>query len=158
MLVGCMEKPQSKPAYVEHLFIEPVESEHSEMYIKAIYLLKESDEMPAKVKSIAKLLSVSAPSVVEMLKRLSAIGLVKYTRNGAVLTKKGLAVGNRIIRNYRLVEALMAVKFKIPVDERIACGIEHLMTEKFSEALCALVKHPKRCPHGFNIPAGKCCR
>lgn len=153
-----MEKPSSKPAYVEHLFIEPVETEHSEMYVKAIYLLKESDEVPAKVKSIAKLLNISSPSVVEMLKRLNALGLVKYTRNGAVLTKKGLEVGRRIIRNYRLVEALMAMKFKIPVDERIACGIEHLMTEKFSEALCALVKHPKKCPHSFSIPSGKCCK
>ena len=148
----------NKSAYVEHLFIEPVETEHSEMYIKAIYLLKESDEIPAKVKSIAKLLNISAPSVVEMLKRLSALGLVKYTRNGAVLTKSGLDTGRRIIRNYRLVEALMALKFKIPVDERIACGIEHLMTEKFSEALCSLVKHPKNCPHGFSIPSGKCCK
>ncbi len=153
-----MEKSSSKPAYVEHLFIEPVETEHSEMYVKAIYLLQESDEVPAKVKSIAKLLNISAPSVVEMLKRLNALGLVKYTRNGAVLTKRGLEVGRRIIRNYRLVEALMAMKFKIPVDERIACGIEHLMTEKFSEALCALVKHPKKCPHGFSIPSGKCCK
>ncbi|MBI4010532.1 MAG: metal-dependent transcriptional regulator [Candidatus Aenigmarchaeota archaeon] len=153
-----MEKSSSKPAYVEHLFIEPVETEHSEMYVKAIYLLKESEEIPAKVKSIAKLLNVSAPSVVEMLKRLNALGLVKYTRNGAILTKKGLDVGRRIIRNYRLVEALMAMKFKIPVDERIACGIEHLMTEKFSEALCTLIKHPKKCPHGFSIPLGKCCK
>jgi len=153
-----MEKSSSKPAYVEHLFIEPVETEHSEMYVKAIYLLQESDEVPAKVKSIAKLLNISAPSVVEMLKRLNALGLVKYTRNGAVLTKRGLEVGRRIIRNYRLVEALMAMKFKIPVDERIACGIEHLMTEKFSEALCTLVKHPKKCPHGFSIPSGKCCK
>ena len=153
-----MEKSLSKPAYVEHLFIEPVETEHSEMYIKAIYLLKESDEIPAKVKSIAKLLNVSAPSVVEMLKRLSVLGFVKYSRNGAVLTKKGIDVGRRIIRNYRLVEALMAMKFKIPVDERIACGIEHLMTEKFSEALCTLLKHPKMCPHSFSIPVGKCCK
>ena len=153
-----MEKTISKPAYVEHLFIEPIETEHSEMYVKAIYLLKESDEMPAKVKSIAKLLDVSAPSVVEMLKKLSVLGLVKYTRNGTVLNKKGLFIGRRIIRNYRLVEALMAIKFKIPVDERIACGIEHLMTEKFSEAICTLIKHPKKCPHGFSIPVGKCCK
>jgi len=153
-----MKETIGKPAYVEHLFIEPVETEHSEMYMKAIYLLKESDEVPAKVTSIAKLLNISAPSVVEMLRRLNALEFVKYSRKGAILTKKGLDVGNRIIRNYRLVEALMAMKFKIPVDERIACGIEHLMTEKFSEALCTLLKHPKKCPHGFSIPSGKCCK
>lgn len=158
MYCDVMEHAQNLPAYVEHLFIEPVETEHSEMYIKAIYLLKESNEVPAKVKSIAKLLNISAPSVVEMLKRLSALGFVKYSRKGALLSKRGLDVGRRIIRNYRLVEALMAIKFKIPVDERIACGIEHLMTEKFSEALCTLIKHPKKCPHGFDIPAGNCCR
>lgn len=153
-----MEKTLSKPAYVEHLFIEPVETEHSEMYIKAIYLLKESDETPGKVTSIAKLLNVSAPSVVEMLRRLRALGFVKYSRKGVTLTKKGLDVGRRIMRNYRLMETLMAMKFKIPVDQRIACGVEHLMSEKLSEAICTMLKHPKKCPHGFVIPQGKCCK
>ena len=153
-----MEDRLNKPAYVEHLFIEPSDEEHSEMYIKAIYLLKESNEVPAKVTSIAKLLGISPPSVVEMLRRLNALGLVKYSRKGTVLSKKGSDIGRRIIRNYRLAEALMAMKFKIPVDEKIACGIEHLMTEKFSQALCILLKHPKKCPHGFDIPAGKCCK
>lgn len=153
-----MEKVLGKPAYVEHLYIEPTETAHSEMYLKAIHLLKESNESPAKITSIAKLLNISPPSVVEMLRRLNKLGLVKYSRRGTILTRKGADIGKKIVRNTRLVESLMAMKFKIPVNERIACGMEHLMTEEFSIALCTLLKHPKRCPHGFEIPVGKCCK
>lgn len=153
-----MERILGKPAYVEHLYLEPTETAHSEMYLKAIYLLKESNESPAKVTSIAKLLGISPSSVVEMLRRLDKSGLVKYSRKGASLTKKGHDIGKAIVRNTRLVEALMALKLKIPVNERISCGMEHIMTQEFSDSLCSLLKHPKRCPHGFEIPPGKCCK
>lgn len=149
---------EGKPAYVEHLYIEPTEESHSEMYLKAIYLLRESGESPAKVTSIARLLKISAPSAVEMLRKLGRAGFIGYSRRGATLNKKGNNAARTIVRNMRLVETLMAAKLGIPVDQRIACGMEHIMTDQFSETLCALLRHPKTCPHGFSIPGGRCCR
>ncbi|MFQ6134544.1 MAG: iron dependent repressor, metal binding and dimerization domain protein, partial [Nitrososphaerales archaeon] len=35
--------------------------------------------------------------------------------------------------------------------------IEHHMTEEFADALCTLMKHPRKCPHGNPIPKGRCC-
>lgn len=142
----------------EELFLEPVRSDHTEMYLKALWLLHEMGEGPAKVSSISKILNISPPSVVEMLRRLAGRDLIDYIgRKGGVLTPKGGRVGRRMVRNTRLVEALMVRKFKIDVDEKVACGLEHHMTKQFSESLCTLLKHPAKCPHGYSIPRGICC-
>jgi hypothetical protein len=29
--------------------------------------------------------------------------------------------------------------------------------EYITDALCTLLKHPRKCPHAHNIPLGKCC-
>ena len=52
----------------EELFIGTAESEHIEMYLKAIWYLHEKGQ-DAKVSSIAKLLNVTQPSVVQMLRK-----------------------------------------------------------------------------------------
>ena len=53
----------------EVLFIGTAESEHTEMYLKAIWYLHEKGQ-DAKVSSIAKMLNVTQPSVVQMLRKL----------------------------------------------------------------------------------------
>lgn len=85
-----------------------------------------------------------------MLRRLASNEYAEYvTRKGGMLTQKGNEIGRRMVRNTRVVEALMARKFNIDVDERVACGIEHHMTKAFSESLCTLLDHPETCPHGY---------
>ncbi|HXG07808.1 MAG TPA: iron dependent repressor, metal binding and dimerization domain protein [Nitrososphaera sp.] len=62
-----------------------------------------------------------------------------------------------MIRNTRLLEVLMKNALKINIDEEMVCGIEHHMKDIFTDALCTLLKHPRQCPHGREIPPGKCC-
>src|SRR3990172_9488397 len=144
---------------VESLFIEPAVDEHVEMYLKAIWLIQEAGEEPARISTVSKLLHVSAPSVVQMLRKLQELGHVKYLRRqGAEMTVKGREVGRRMVRNVRLFEVLMTDKLRIAVDPKVACGVEHHLTEEFSEALCSLLGHPPRCPHGKPIPEGRCCK
>ncbi len=54
----------------EILFVGTAEAEHVEMYLKAIWHLKERNEQ-VKISSIAKMLKVRQPSVVQMLKKLN---------------------------------------------------------------------------------------
>jgi DtxR family Mn-dependent transcriptional regulator len=140
----------------EELFIGTAESEHIEMYLKAIWYLYEKGQ-EAKVSTIAKLLNVTQPSVVQMLRKLHNSNLVNYTQTQVALTEKGRKIGKQMIRNTRLLEALMRDALKIEIDEEMACGIEHHMKTIFTDALCTLLKHPRKCPHGHNIPRGKCC-
>ncbi len=50
----------------EVLFVGTAEAEHVEMYLKAIWHIKERGE-DVKISTIAKMLNVRHPSVVQML-------------------------------------------------------------------------------------------
>ncbi|MGI0033285.1 MAG: metal-dependent transcriptional regulator [Nitrososphaeraceae archaeon] len=143
----------------EELYLGTAESEHVEMYLKAIWHIRERKEK-VKVSSIAKILNIRQPSVVQMLHKLNGANLVEYVKGNAVmeLTAEGEQIGERMIRNTRLLEVMMKEALKIEIDEEMVCGIEHHLKEKFTDALCTLLKHPRSCPHGYDIPLGNCCK
>jgi len=140
----------------EILFVGTAEAEHVEMYLKAIWHLNERNE-PVKISSIAKMLNVRQPSVVQMLKKLNGQKLVDYNKAGVKLAEEGEKVGASMMRNSRLLEVLMQDALKVEIDEEMVCGIEHHMNKQFTDALCTMLKHPRKCPHENNIPMGECC-
>src|ERR671918_2441518 len=143
--------------YDEELFLGTAESEHIEMYLKAIWHIRERKEK-VKVSSIAKLLNVKQPSVVQMLHKLNDANLVEYKKGNIVeLTTKGNRIGKQMIRNTRLLEVLMKDALRMEIDEEMVCGIEHHMKNIFTDALCTLLNHPSKCPHEYDIPRGQCC-
>jgi DtxR family Mn-dependent transcriptional regulator len=140
----------------EELFVGTAESEHVEMYLKAIWCIREKGK-EVKVSSIAKLLNVTQPSVVQMLRKLDESKLVHYSKGRVEMSEEGDRIGKQMIRNTRLLEVLMKDAIRIEIDEEMVCGIEHHMKNIFTDALCTLLKHPKKCPHWHIIPKGKCC-
>ncbi|KAG2474660.1 MAG: DtxR family transcriptional regulator, Mn-dependent transcriptional regulator (TroR) [Nitrosopumilales archaeon] len=140
----------------EILFVGTAEAEHVEMYLKAIWHIKEKNE-PVKISTIAKMLNVRQPSVVQMLKKLSGRNLVKYNKAGVSLSEEGEIIGSSMMRNSRLLEVLMQNALKIEINEEMVCGIEHHMNEQFTDALCTMLNHPRKCPHNNEIPKGNCC-
>ena len=140
----------------EVLFVGTAEAEHVEMYLKAIWHIKEKNE-PVKISIIAKMLNVRQPSVVQMLKKLNVKELVEYNKAGVILTETGEKVGSSMMRNSRLLEVLMDSALKVEIDEEMVCGIEHLMNIQFTDALCTMLNHPRKCPHDHDIPMGECC-
>ncbi len=141
----------------EILFVGTADAEHTEMYLKAIWHLRERGER-CRINSIAKMLNITEPSVVQMLKKLSEQGLVVYNKNGVTLTESGQQVGATMMRNSRLLEVMMENALKVEVDEEMVCGIEHHMKRQFTDALCTMLNHPRRCPHNYDIPKGVCCQ
>ncbi len=141
----------------EILFVGTAEAEHVEMYLKAIWHIKEREE-DVKISTIAKMLNVRQPSVVQMLKKLNIKNLVNYNKAGVKLTEEGQAVGASMMRNSRLLEVLMESALKVEIDEEMVCGIEHHMKKEFTDALCTMLKHPRKCPHEREIPMGECCK
>jgi DtxR family Mn-dependent transcriptional regulator len=93
-----------------------------------------------------------------MLKKLNDTKLVNYNKGGVSLTKNGEQIGSNMMRNSRLLEVLMDSALKVDIDEEMVCGIEHHMNEQFTDALCTMLKHPRKCPHDHEIPRGKCCK
>ena len=141
----------------ETLFVGTAEAEHVEMYLKAIWHIKERGE-DVKISTIAKMLNVRQPSVVQMLKKLNGKSLVNYNKAGVKLTDEGERIGSSMMRNSRLLEVLMDSALKVAIDEEMVCGIEHHMNKQFTDALCVMLKHPRKCPHGHEIPMGECCK
>ena len=141
----------------ETLFVGTAEAEHVEMYLKAIWHIKERGE-DVKISTIAKMLNVRQPSVVQMLKKLNGQNLVNYNKAGVALTEDGERIGSSMMRNSRLLEVLMDSALKVEIDEEMVCGIEHHMNKQFTDALCTMLKHPRKCPHDHEIPMGECCK
>jgi DtxR family Mn-dependent transcriptional regulator len=142
----------------EELYIGTASSEHIEMYLKAIWFIRERGDK-VRVSSIAKLLGIKQSSVVDMLHKLNEAELVTYEVGRLVeITSKGERIGKQMIRNTRLLEVLMKDALKIDVDEEMVCGIEHHMKQIFTDALCTLLDHPRQCPHAKSIPLGECCK
>jgi len=142
----------------ESLYIDTAEAESVEMYLKAIWYIRENGE-DVKVSSIANLLNVKQPSVVQMLHKLNKDHLVEYAKGRKLvrMTPNGEKIGKQMIRNTRLLEVLMKDALKIEIDEEMVCGIEHHMKQIFANALCTLLDHPRECPHNKEIPYGECC-
>ena len=92
----------------EELYLGTAESEHIEMYLKAIWHIRERKEK-VKVSSIARILNVRQPSVVQMLHKLNGANLVEYSKGNSVmkLTTEGEQIGERMMRNTRLLEVMM---------------------------------------------------
>jgi DtxR family Mn-dependent transcriptional regulator len=141
----------------ETLFVGTAEAEHVEMYLKAIWHIKERGG-EVKISTVAKMLNVRQPSVVQMLKKLNGKNLVNYNKAGVFLTEEGEKVGGSMMRNSRLLEVLMKDSLKVEIDEEMVCGIEHHMNVQFTDALCTMLKHPRKCPHDHDIPLGECCK
>ena len=126
------------------------------MYLKAIWHLKERKE-DVKISTIAKMLNVRQPSVVQMLKKLNGKNLVNYNKAGVKLTEEGQSIGSSMMRNSRLLEVLMNSALKVEINEEMVCDIEHHIKKQFTDALYTMLNHPRKCPHDLEIPIGECC-
>ena len=76
------------------------------------------------------------------------------------LTSEGRIEAGSAIRRHRLAERLLndILVTKHGTLEENACEFEHLLHEEMEDSICALLGHPRVCPHGRPIPYGKCCR
>ncbi len=92
-------------------------------------------------------------------------GLLKskhITSEGAKvqLTKSGYEEARKVIRRHRLAERLLHDVLDVGEEdmEDTACKVEHILSEGVTRNICTLLGHPTECPHGKQIPPGKCCK
>ncbi|MEE8326616.1 MAG: metal-dependent transcriptional regulator [candidate division NC10 bacterium] len=133
--------------------LRPV-SQAVEDYVKAIYLLEQS-EGKVTTKALALALDVAAPSVTAMIKRLHAMHLVRYTRyRGVALTPAGKRMALEVVRHHRLLELYLVEAMGLPWDQvhEEAERLEHVISEELEERIAELLGHPVTDPHGDPIP------
>jgi DtxR family Mn-dependent transcriptional regulator len=128
--------------------------ERPEEYLKIIGLAAEQDEM-ATTSYLARRLSVSMPSITEMLGRLSAKGLISHTsRHPVHLTAEGERVASSLIRRHRLWESFLVQFLGFSWDEvhDEAGRLEHATSPALEERLVEFLGDLASCPHGHAIP------
>jgi DtxR family Mn-dependent transcriptional regulator len=125
-----------------------------EEYCEAIFELKE-DDLDVIQARIAERLSVSRPAVSEMIRRLTAEGLVTVDE-GIRLTTKGLELAERTVRRHRLAERFLTDVLGLSwADAHLEAGKwEHVMSEPVEAAINGLLEHPTTCPHGNPLRVG----
>ena len=94
------------------------------------------------------------------IEELIKTGFISISDKRVMLTSKGLPVAKDVVRRHRLAERLLTDVLgarDILIHEK-ACKFEHLLDRGLDESICILLGHPKICPHGSPIPAGRCCQ
>ncbi|HEY6875864.1 MAG TPA: metal-dependent transcriptional regulator [Candidatus Dormibacteraeota bacterium] len=130
-----------------------------EDYLKALYQLH-GDQRPVPTRELAQRLSISSPSVSEMVARLSAQGMVEHDRyRGQQLTREGRKVALELVRHHRLLEMFLVEVLGYTWDEvhDEAERLEHVISERMEARIFELLGRPELDPHGHAIPslAGK---
>ncbi len=93
----------------------------------------------------------------ERLRKMEESALF-YVKDGQIMfTEDGECRARDIIRRHRLAERLFRDVLDIREFEDDACRMEHAISPGVEEAICTLLGHPPRCPHGKEIPRGRCC-
>src|SRR5579872_1509516 len=125
-----------------------------EDYLKALYQLH-GDQRPVPTGDLEQRLSISSPSVSEMVAKLSAQGLVEHDRyRGQQLTKEGRKVALELVRHHRLLEMFLVQVLGYGLDEvhDEAERLEHVISERMEARIFELLGRPELDPHGHAIP------
>jgi len=123
-------------------------------YLKALYTLDQGGD-PVPTSRLAARLGVSAPSVTNMLARLTAERLVKHApRAGARLTARGRREALEMVRRHRILETFLVEVLGLDWAEVHADAevLEHHISPRVLEAIDRLIGHPHEDPHGHPIP------
>ena len=127
-----------------------------ENYIKTIYKLSADGTGDVSTNSIAEALETKAASVTDMLRKLSAKGIVNYIKyRGVSLTEAGQRIALQVVRKHRLWEVFLVEKLKFSWDEvhEVAEELEHISSELLVRRLDEYLGHPQFDPHGDPIPS-----
>lgn len=124
-----------------------------EDYVKALFALGQGESVT--VTALARALDVSAPSVTNMLSRLSREKLVALGHRGsAQLTPEGEREALRMVRRHRILEAFLVRVLGLDWSEvhEDAEVLEHHVSERVLDAIDRHMQHPTEDPHGHPIP------
>ena len=127
----------------------------AEDYVKVVYGHTEWQPTPITTSGLALRLGLAASSVTEMVKKLSAGGLLTHVPYGAIeLTDRGRELALRMVRRHRLIETWLVEQHGYGWDEvhDEAEVLEHTISDRLLGSIDEQLGRPVRDPHGDPIP------
>jgi DtxR family transcriptional regulator, Mn-dependent transcriptional regulator len=146
---GPSPQPQPQPQpHPPQEFHPPVEE-----YLETMLALAE-EGVPVIQARIAERLGRAAPSVSEMLERLTDDGYVSRHGRRLDLTESGRTLAEKVVRKHRLAERLLVdvIGLEWHKVHREAGRWEHVISDDVEARLVELLGDPATCPHGNPIP------
>lgn len=124
-----------------------------EEYCECIFELHE-DNLDVIQARVADRLSVSRPSVSEMIKRMEAEGLIRLRGTKIVLTDEGTVLATKVVRRHRIAERFLTdiLGLSWATAHHEAGKWEHVLSAEVEEAMNRVLNNPTTCPHGNSIP------
>src|ERR671936_1273343 len=129
-----------------------------EDYAKAIYALQTQRGSAVNTNAIADRLGVTPASASNMVKKLSALGLVEHLPyKGVQLTRAGERIALEVLRHHRLLELYLAETLELSLDavHAEADRLEHALSEALEARIDEALGSPTQDPHGDPIPDAK---
>lgn len=105
--------------------------------------------------ALAERLGASPSSVTEGVRKLVTLELAVHRPYAPVeLTETGRAFAVAMVRRHRILETFLSHCLEYPWDEvhAEADALEHVVSDRFVDALDSYLDHPRRDPHGDPIP------
>lgn len=137
------------------LSVETIQRHRIEDLAEDIWTL--ADEGICRLQELRSRTEIDALS--ETLERMQKDGLVIVAGDEIRLTDAGAVMALEIVRRHRLAETLFSQVFDLKEEEaeKTACEFEHLLSAQVTDSVCTYLGHPPACPHGKEIPRGRCC-
>jgi len=126
-------------------------SERAEEVLEALWVhIEDQGKKPLELGA-----SRDDPAIDELIK----LGYIRKDSDHIHLLEKGKSYALGCVRRHRLAERLLTDVFDIKkkIIDEVSCKFEHLLHEGLEDKVCSILGHPRVCPHGKPIPAGKCC-
>jgi DtxR family transcriptional regulator, Mn-dependent transcriptional regulator len=131
-------------------------------YLEALYFLAfpvgeygpiAGSGRPAPAARVAEMLQVTPPTASEMFKRLESDGLVERAGRRPLLTAKGRAEAERVVRHHRIIERFLTDFMGYsPAESHVhADAMGEAFDDDMVERLAERLGHPERCPHGWPV-------
>jgi len=146
-----MPERAGRAAHVPQEYHPPVEE-----YLETMHDLAE-EGVPVIQARIAERLGRSAPSVSEMLDRLTEDGYVTRDGRRLSLTESGQELAEKVVRKHRLAERLLVdvIGLEWHKVHSEAGRWEHVISDDVEARLVELLGDPATCPHGNPIPGSR---
>jgi DtxR family transcriptional regulator, Mn-dependent transcriptional regulator len=127
-----------------------------EEYLQIMYWLMEAG-LPITGANVARAMQLSAPTVHEMIGRLTEDGYVTRADDRSIaFTAEGRRHAAANVRRHRLIERFLTDVLGVPWDEvhEEAERLEHAMSPVLEERMLAAIGDAKTCPHGHPLVVG----
>jgi DtxR family Mn-dependent transcriptional regulator len=130
-------------------------SEEAEEILENLWIRDEEEGDPT-----CNFINMEPETKNRALKELSKFNFISVSENKILLTDKGHAEAENVVRRHRLAERLLVdlLDTELGLVEEAACKLEHAIRRGIDDNVCILLGHPRVCPHGKPIPKGRCCR